>query len=63
MHEPVARPSTDQRFPAAINIIALASFSAALSTRALDPVLPHIAEEFSISITTAASIAAGYALI
>ncbi|TYL80349.1 MFS transporter [Bradyrhizobium cytisi] len=63
MHEPVARPSTDQRFPPAINIIALASFSAALSTRALDPVLPHIAEEFSISITTAASIAAGYALI
>jgi DHA1 family inner membrane transport protein len=63
MHEPVARPSSDQKFPPAINIIALASFSAALSTRALDPVLPHVAEEFSISITTAASIAAGYALI
>lgn len=63
MHEPVARPRSDQKFPPAINIIALASFSAALSTRALDPVLPHVAEEFSISITTAASIAAGYALI
>lgn len=63
MHEPVARPAYDQKFPPAINIIALASFSAALSTRALDPVLPHVAEEFSISITTAASIAAGYALI
>lgn len=63
MHEPLARPSSDQKFPPAINIIALASFSAALSTRALDPVLPHVAEEFSISITTAASIAAGYALI
>src|SRR6266567_453003 len=63
MHQPVTGPSSDQKFPPAINIIALASFSAALSTRALDPVLPHVAEEFSISITTAASIAAGYALI
>src|SRR5689334_5355212 len=63
MHQLAARPSSDQKVPPAINIIALASFSAALSTRALDPVLPHIAEEFSISITTAASIAAGYALI
>jgi MFS transporter, DHA1 family, inner membrane transport protein len=62
MHQPVAR-SSDQKFPPAINIIALAGFSAALSTRALDPVLPHVAEDFSISITTAASIAAGYALI
>lgn len=62
MHQPTARP-TDERFPPAINIIALASFSAALSTRALDPVLPHVAEDFSITITTAASIAAGYALI
>ena len=62
MHQPVAR-ETDQKFPPAINIIALAGFSAALSTRALDPVLPHVAEDFSISITTAASIAAGYALI
>ncbi|WP_407160208.1 MFS transporter [Bradyrhizobium sp. STM 3557] len=63
MHQPVARPASDQKFPPAINIIALAGFSAALSTRALDPVLPHVAEDFSISITTAASIAAGYALI
>ena len=35
----------------------------ALSTRALDPVLPHVAEDFAISIATAAGIAAGYALI
>lgn len=62
MSQPVTGPS-DHKFPPAINIIALASFSAALSTRALDPVLPHVAEDFSISITTAASIAAGYALI
>jgi predicted MFS family arabinose efflux permease len=64
MHQPVTRPSSsDQKFPPAINIIALAGFSAALSTRALDPVLPHVAEDFAISITTAASIAAGFALI
>ncbi|MGW1422225.1 MFS transporter [Bradyrhizobium manausense] len=63
MHQPVTRPPQDQKFPPAINIIALAGFSAALSTRALDPVLPHVAEDFSISIATAASIAAGFALI
>jgi predicted MFS family arabinose efflux permease len=63
MHQPVTRPSSDQKFPPAINIIALAGFAAALSTRALDPVLPHVAEDFAISITTAASIAAGFALI
>ncbi|MBC9881751.1 MFS transporter [Bradyrhizobium sp. INPA01-394B] len=63
MHQPVTRPLQEQKFPPAINIIALAGFSAALSTRALDPVLPHVAEDFSISITTAASIAAGFALI
>jgi predicted MFS family arabinose efflux permease len=63
MHQPVTKPSPDQTFPPAINIIALAGFSAALSTRALDPVLPHVADDFAISITTAASIAAGFALI
>ncbi|MGJ5205229.1 MFS transporter [Bradyrhizobium sp. HKCCYLR20261] len=66
MHQPVAKPSDnkpDNKFPPAVNIIALAGFSAALSTRALDPVLPHVAEDFSISIATAAGIAAGYALI
>ncbi|MGJ5051773.1 MFS transporter [Bradyrhizobium oligotrophicum] len=62
MHQPVAKPA-DNKFPPAVNIIALAGFSAALSTRALDPVLPHVAEDFSISIATAAGIAAGYALI
>lgn len=62
MHQTVGRPS-DQRFPPAINIIALAGFSAALSTRALDPVLPHVADDFAISIATAAGLAAGYALI
>jgi predicted MFS family arabinose efflux permease len=47
--------------PPALNIIALATFSAALSARALDPVLPRVAEEFSVSIATAASFAAAFA--
>lgn len=49
------------RMPPALNIIALATFSAALSARALDPVLPHVAEDFSVSIATAASFAAAFA--
>ena len=47
--------------PPALNIIALATFSASLSARALDPVLPHVAEDFGISIATAASFAAIFA--
>jgi predicted MFS family arabinose efflux permease len=47
--------------PPAINIIAIANFAASLSARALDPVLPHVADEFSISISTAASFAAVFA--
>ena len=54
-----ARPQ--DRMPPAINIIAIATFAASLSVRALDPVLPHVADEFSISIATAASFAAVFA--
>jgi predicted MFS family arabinose efflux permease len=56
---PQTRPH--DRMPPAINIIAIATFAASLSARALDPVLPHVADEFSISITTAASFAAVFA--
>jgi predicted MFS family arabinose efflux permease len=47
--------------PPAINIIAIATFAASLSARALDPVLPHVADEFGITIATAASFAAVFA--
>jgi len=47
--------------PPALNIIALATFAASLSARALDPVLPHVAEDFGVSITTAAGFAAVFA--
>jgi predicted MFS family arabinose efflux permease len=51
----------DQRLPPAINIIALTTFAASLSARALDPVLPHVADEFGVSIATAASFSAVFA--
>jgi predicted MFS family arabinose efflux permease len=51
----------EQRLPPALNIIALATFAASLSARALDPVLPHIADDFGVSIATAASFAAVFA--
>jgi predicted MFS family arabinose efflux permease len=51
----------EQRPPPALNIIALATFAANLSARALDPVLPHVADEFGVSIATAASFSSVFA--
>ncbi|MBR0894988.1 MFS transporter [Bradyrhizobium tropiciagri] len=47
--------------PPALNVITLATFAASLSVRALDPVLPHVADDFGVSIATAASFAAVFA--
>ena len=47
--------------PPVLNIIALATFAASLSARALDPVLPHVADDFGISIATAAGFSAVFA--
>src|ERR1700710_2063136 len=47
--------------PPALNILALATFAASLSARALDPVLPHVADDFGVSIATAAGFAAIFA--
>ena len=47
--------------PPILNIIALASFAASLSARALDPVLPHIAAEFGVSIAAAAGFSSAFA--
>jgi predicted MFS family arabinose efflux permease len=60
MHQTLPRPQ-NQRLPPALDIIALATFSASLSARALDPVLPHVADEFGVSIAAAASFAAVFA--
>jgi predicted MFS family arabinose efflux permease len=49
------------RLPPALNIIALTTFAASLSARALDPVLPHVADEFGVSIATAAGFSAVFA--
>jgi MFS transporter, DHA1 family, inner membrane transport protein len=51
----------DQRMPPALNIIALSTFAASLSARALDPVLPHVASDFGVSIATAAGFASVFA--
>jgi predicted MFS family arabinose efflux permease len=48
--------------PPIVNIIALAGFAASLSSRALDPVLPHIATDFGISIAAAAGFASAFAI-
>jgi len=50
------------RLPPALNIITLATFAASLSARALDPVLPHVADDFGVSIATAAAFASVFAL-
>src|SRR3954466_11118856 len=50
-----------QHMPPMLNIIALATFAASLSARALDPVLPHVADDFGVSIAAAASFAAVFA--
>jgi predicted MFS family arabinose efflux permease len=60
MHQTVPRPQ-GQRLPPALNIITIACFAASLSVRALDPVLPHVAGDFGVSIATAASFSAAYA--
>jgi predicted MFS family arabinose efflux permease len=60
MHQTVSRLQT-QHLPAALNIITLATFAASLSARALDPVLPHVADDFKVSIATAASFSAVFA--
>src|SRR3954468_2383924 len=53
--------TASSRLPPALNIIALATFAASLSARALDPVLPHVADDFGVSITAAAGFAAVFA--
>src|SRR5438874_10414230 len=60
MPQTALRPH-DQRLPPVLNIIALTTFAASLSVRALDPVLPHVADEFAVSIATSASFAAVFA--
>src|SRR3954464_10666005 len=60
MQQGEARPH-DHGLPAALYVISGASFAAALSARALDPVLPHVAEDFGVSIATAAGFSAVFA--
>jgi predicted MFS family arabinose efflux permease len=50
-----------QRMPPALNIVALATFAASLSARALDPVLPHVASDLNVGIAAAAGFASVFA--
>jgi len=43
-------------------IIALGNFAAGLTSRAMDPVLPQISQQFMVSITTAATLASAMAV-
>src|ERR1700678_2023792 len=52
---------SEHAVPPVLNIIALATFAASLTTRALDPVLPHVASDFAVSIATAAGFASVFA--
>src|SRR3954449_1744154 len=54
-------PSASSRLPPALNIITLATFAASLSARALDPVLPHVADDFGVTIATAGAFASVFA--
>lgn len=50
------------KLPPVLNIIAIAGFAASLSTRSLDPVLPHVASDFHVDAATAAWLSAVTAL-
>src|ERR1700678_1807335 len=52
---------SEHAVPPVLNIIALATFAASLTTRALDPVLPHVASDFAVSIAAAAGFASVFA--
>ena len=45
-----------------LNVIAMATFAAALSSRAIDPVIPLVSNDLSVSVATAASLSTAMAL-
>jgi predicted MFS family arabinose efflux permease len=55
---PSATAAGKHKLPPLLNIIALATFAASLSTRAMDPVLPHVADDLSVTVATAAGLSA-----
>lgn len=44
-----------------LNVIAVTAFAAALSTRSMEPVLPLVVDDFTVSVATAASLSAASA--
>jgi predicted MFS family arabinose efflux permease len=47
--------------PPIITVIAITTFAASLSSRAIDPVLPHISDDFTVTAAVAASLSAATA--
>ncbi len=47
--------------PPIITVIAITTFAASLSSRAIDPVLPHISDDFAVTAAVAASLSAATA--
>src|SRR5260370_15741078 len=47
--------------PPILNIVGLETFAASRSARALDPVMPHVASDFNVSIAAAAGFASIFA--
>lgn len=45
-----------------LNVIAMATFAAALSSRAIDPVIPLVSNDLAVSVATAASLSTAMAL-
>ncbi len=63
MTEAVAVQGTDKQVPLrTIVLLAMAAFSSSINIRACDPLLPQIAQGFSVSIGTAASIITAFAV-
>ncbi len=61
MTQPASDRSSVSTLPPVIKIIALASFAAALSQRALDPVLPHVADDLLVTVAVAAGLSSALA--
>jgi predicted MFS family arabinose efflux permease len=50
-----------ETMPPIITVIAITTFAASLSSRAIDPVLPHIADDFTVTAAVAAGLSAATA--
>lgn len=63
MRTPPAAESPDQPIPAiAVPLLSLAAFASGVSLRVTDPLLPHLAQEFSVSLSSASHVITFFAI-